>query len=35
MTYVGLAGRVPFVYPERSEEDKTLNRRVEIKIIKK
>jgi len=35
MSYVGFAGKKPFVYPERSEADKTLNRRVEIRIVKK
>ena len=35
MTYRGFAGRYPLVFPEVSEEDRTLNRRVEIKIVKK
>lgn len=35
MSYKGFAGRVPLVYPEQTEEDRTTNRRVEIKIIKR
>jgi outer membrane protein OmpA-like peptidoglycan-associated protein len=35
MTYHGFAALHPLVYPENTEADKTLNRRVEIKIIKK
>ena len=35
MTYKGFAWRVPLVYPEYTEEDRTTNRRVEIKIIRK
>ncbi len=35
MTYRGFAGRVPLVYPEYTEEDRTTNRRVEIKIIQR
>jgi outer membrane protein OmpA-like peptidoglycan-associated protein len=35
MSYKGFAGRVPLVYPEYTEEDRTTNRRVEIKIIRK
>ncbi|MCU7551987.1 OmpA family protein [Chitinophagaceae bacterium LB-8] len=35
MTYKGLAATIPLVYPEYSEADRTLNRRVEIKIVKR
>jgi outer membrane protein OmpA-like peptidoglycan-associated protein len=35
MTYHGFAAQHPLVYPERTEADKTLNRRVEIRIINK
>ncbi|MFL5810646.1 MAG: OmpA family protein [Flavisolibacter sp.] len=35
MSYKGFAGTVPLVYPERSEEDMTTNRRVEIRIVSK
>lgn len=35
MTYRGFAGTRPLVWPEASEADRTLNRRVEIKIVKK
>jgi outer membrane protein OmpA-like peptidoglycan-associated protein len=35
MTYRGFASTTPLVYPEQSEADRTLNRRVEIKIIKR
>lgn len=35
MTYRGFAGNHPLVWPEESEDDRTLNRRVEIKIVKK
>lgn len=35
MSYKGFAGRVPLVYPEYTEQDRTANRRVEIKIIKR
>jgi outer membrane protein OmpA-like peptidoglycan-associated protein len=35
MTYKGFAGRVPLVYPEYTEDDRTTNRRVEIKIVKR
>jgi flagellar motor protein MotB len=35
MTYRGFAGRYPLVYPEYTDEDRTANRRVEIKILKK
>lgn len=35
MQFKGFAGRHPLVYPERSDADRTLNRRVEVKIIKK
>jgi outer membrane protein OmpA-like peptidoglycan-associated protein len=35
MSYKGFAGTVPLVYPERTEEDRTTNRRVEIKIVSK
>ena len=35
MTYRGFAGTVPLVWPEQSEADRTLNRRVEIKIVKR
>lgn len=35
MSYKGFAGRVPLVYPENTEDDRTANRRVEIKIIKR
>jgi outer membrane protein OmpA-like peptidoglycan-associated protein len=35
MSYQGFAGRFPLVDPEYTEEDRTTNRRVEIKIIKK
>jgi flagellar motor protein MotB len=35
MTYRGFAGTQPLVWPEQSEADRTLNRRVEIKIVKR
>jgi outer membrane protein OmpA-like peptidoglycan-associated protein len=35
MTYRGFAGNHPLVWPEESEADRTLNRRVEIRIVKK
>jgi outer membrane protein OmpA-like peptidoglycan-associated protein len=35
MTYRGFAALYPLINPERSETDRTLNRRVEIKITKK
>jgi outer membrane protein OmpA-like peptidoglycan-associated protein len=35
MTYRGFAGTTPLVWPEQTEADRTLNRRVEIKIIKR
>lgn len=35
MTYRGFAAMKPLIYPERNERDRLLNRRVEIKIIKK
>ena len=35
MTYRGFKGAHPLVWPEETEADRTLNRRVEIKIIKK
>lgn len=35
MTYKGFAGEFPLVFPEYTEADRTLNRRVEIKIIKR
>jgi outer membrane protein OmpA-like peptidoglycan-associated protein len=35
MTYKGFAGEFPLVFPEYTEADRTLNRRVEIKIVKK
>jgi outer membrane protein OmpA-like peptidoglycan-associated protein len=35
MTYRGFAALYPLINPERSETDRTLNRRVEIKIVKK
>jgi outer membrane protein OmpA-like peptidoglycan-associated protein len=35
MSYKGFAGTVPLVYPERSEDDRTTNRRVEIRIVSK
>ena len=35
MTYRGFAATVPLVYPEYTEDDRTANRRVEIKIVKK
>ncbi|MGI8599900.1 MAG: OmpA family protein [Chitinophagaceae bacterium] len=35
MTYKGFAGEFPLVFPEYTETDRTLNRRVEIKIVKK
>ncbi|HWJ91626.1 MAG TPA: OmpA family protein [Flavisolibacter sp.] len=35
MSYRGFAGTVPLVYPERTEEDRTANRRVEIRIVSK
>lgn len=35
MTYKGFAATVPLVYPEYSEADRTQNRRVEIKIVKR
>ena len=35
MSYKGFAGRIPLVYPEYTEEDRTANRRVEIKIVRK
>lgn len=35
MSYKGFAGRVRLVYPEVTEADRTTNRRVEIKIIKR
>lgn len=35
MTYRGFAGTVPLVNPELTDADRTLNRRVEIKIIRK
>jgi outer membrane protein OmpA-like peptidoglycan-associated protein len=35
MTYKGFAGEFPLVFPEYTEADRTLNRRVEIKIVKR
>ena len=35
MTYQGYAGTRLLVYPETSEADRTMNRRVEIRIVKK
>lgn len=35
MSYKGFAGTVPLVYPERTEADRTANRRVEVKIVRK
>jgi outer membrane protein OmpA-like peptidoglycan-associated protein len=35
MSYKGFAGLVPLVNPEYTEADRTANRRVEIKIVKK
>ena len=35
MSHKGFAGTVPLVNPERTEADRTANRRVEVKIIKK
>jgi outer membrane protein OmpA-like peptidoglycan-associated protein len=35
MTYRGFAGQKPLVYPERTEEDRSMNRRVEIRITRK
>ena len=35
MSFKGFAGRFPLVYPEYTEEDRTSNRRVEVKIVKK
>lgn len=35
MTYRGFQGTRPLVWPEETEADRTLNRRVEIKIIRK
>lgn len=35
MSYKGFAGSVPLIYPEYTEDDRTANRRVEIKIIKR
>jgi outer membrane protein OmpA-like peptidoglycan-associated protein len=35
LSFQGFAHRFPLVYPEDTEEKKTLNRRVEIKILKK
>lgn len=35
MTYRGFKGSHPLVWPEETEADRTLNRRVEIKIVKK
>lgn len=35
MTYRGFKGTRPMVWPEETEADRTLNRRVEIKIVKK
>lgn len=35
MSYKGLAGKIPLVNPEVTEADRTLNRRVEIKVISK
>jgi len=35
LSYKGFAGTVPLVQPEYSEEDRTANRRVEIRIVKK
>jgi outer membrane protein OmpA-like peptidoglycan-associated protein len=35
MTYRGFQGTRPLVWPEETEADRTLNRRVEIRIVKK
>jgi outer membrane protein OmpA-like peptidoglycan-associated protein len=35
MSYRGFAGRFPLVSPEQTEADRTMNRRVEVKIISK
>ncbi len=35
MKYRGFAGRFPLVSPERSEADRTTNRRVEIQVLKR
>lgn len=35
MTYKGFAGSRPLIFPERTSEDRTLNRRVEIMIVRK
>ncbi|HEY1115305.1 MAG TPA: OmpA family protein [Chitinophagaceae bacterium] len=35
MTYRGFKGTRPLVWPEETEADRTLNRRVEIRIVKK
>lgn len=35
MRYRGFAATVPLMYPERTETDRTLNRRVEIKVLKR
>jgi outer membrane protein OmpA-like peptidoglycan-associated protein len=35
MTYKGFAATKPLVFPENSEEDRTMNRRVEIQITKR
>jgi outer membrane protein OmpA-like peptidoglycan-associated protein len=35
MSYRGFAGSRPLVYPEYTEEDRTANRRVEIRIVSK
>jgi outer membrane protein OmpA-like peptidoglycan-associated protein len=35
MSYKGFGAKVPLIYPEYTDADRTLNRRVEIKIIKR
>ena len=35
MSYKGFAGEFPLVFPEYTEADRTLNRRVEIKIVRR